>query len=50
MTTATERLAARWQAWAAARETRRALNRLSERDLEDIGLCRADIDSVVTGR
>ncbi|MDP5308173.1 DUF1127 domain-containing protein [Paracoccus spongiarum] len=35
--------------WKARRVTRAALNRLSERDLEDIGMNRADIDTVVAG-
>ncbi|MBK1635583.1 DUF1127 domain-containing protein [Rhodovulum adriaticum] len=29
--------------WHDARATRTALNRLSDRELDDIGLCRADI-------
>ncbi|MCT4333935.1 DUF1127 domain-containing protein [Paracoccus sp. YLB-12] len=33
--------------WLKRRETRAELNRLSERELEDIGLNRADIDGVV---
>jgi len=32
--------------WQKIRATRKALNRLSERELDDIGLCRADIDRV----
>jgi uncharacterized protein YjiS (DUF1127 family) len=32
--------------WNDARITRRELNALSDRELADIGLCRADIDSV----
>ena len=31
-------------AWNAARGTRNALSKLSDRQLEDIGLCRGDID------
>lgn len=31
------------------RETRRALGRLSDRELDDIGLTRSDIDLVVRG-
>ncbi|AUH33604.1 DUF1127 domain-containing protein [Paracoccus tegillarcae] len=40
-------LRTRFQAWSVRRETRKALNQLSERQLEDIGMCRADIDTVV---
>ena len=32
--------------WNDARVTRTALSRLSDRELEDIGLCRGDIDYV----
>ncbi|MFV0301132.1 MAG: DUF1127 domain-containing protein [Paracoccus sp. (in: a-proteobacteria)] len=41
-------LVARFNAWNARRVTRNELNRLSERELEDIGLCRADIETVVS--
>lgn len=34
-------------AWKAERDTRRALQALSDRELDDIGLCRGDIDEVV---
>jgi uncharacterized protein YjiS (DUF1127 family) len=34
--------------WNDARITRRALSRLSARELDDIGLCRGDIDSIAT--
>ena len=34
-------------AWNNARITRRELSKLSDRELEDIGLCRADIDTVI---
>ncbi|MFV0293758.1 MAG: DUF1127 domain-containing protein [Paracoccus sp. (in: a-proteobacteria)] len=34
-------------AWLHQRDTRAQLERLSERELTDIGLCRADIDDVV---
>ncbi|MBY6081994.1 MULTISPECIES: DUF1127 domain-containing protein [Ruegeria] len=37
-------------AWNDARVTRNALNGLSNRELEDIGLCRGDIDEVAAGR
>ena len=36
--------------WSDARATRKALNALSNRELEDIGLCRGDIDAVADGR
>lgn len=32
--------------WNDARVTRRALSRLSARELDDIGLCRGDIDAI----
>ncbi|SMX29947.1 hypothetical protein TRP8649_04087 [Pelagimonas phthalicica] len=35
--------------WMQARETRKALSGLSDRELDDIGLSRADIDAI-TGR
>ncbi len=31
-------------AWNDARVTRKALNKLSDRELDDIGLCRGDIE------
>jgi uncharacterized protein YjiS (DUF1127 family) len=34
------------QAWNDARVTRKALNKLSDRELDDIGLCRGDIDFI----
>ena len=37
---------ARFNAWNDARITRNALSRLSDRELEDIGLSRADIDTI----
>ncbi len=37
-------------AWNDARATRKSLNALSTRELEDIGLCRGDIDTVVNGK
>jgi uncharacterized protein YjiS (DUF1127 family) len=36
-------------AWNDARLTRKALSSLSDRELEDIGLVRGDIDNVVAG-
>ena len=32
--------------WNDARVTRSALSRLSDRELDDIGLCRGDIESI----
>lgn len=32
-----------FKAWNDARVTRKALNKLSDRELDDIGLCRGDI-------
>lgn len=37
-------------AWNDSRVTRNALSKLSDRELEDIGLCRGDIDFVVKTR
>lgn len=37
-------------AWNDARVTRNALSKLSDRDLEDIGLCRADIEILTAVR
>jgi uncharacterized protein YjiS (DUF1127 family) len=37
-------------AWTDSRVTRNALSKLSDRELEDIGLCRGDIDHVVKTR
>lgn len=34
--------------WNDARMTRNALSKLSDRELDDIGLCRGDIDGIVT--
>jgi uncharacterized protein YjiS (DUF1127 family) len=33
-------------AWNDARMTRKALNKLSDRELDDIGLCRGDIEFI----
>jgi uncharacterized protein YjiS (DUF1127 family) len=33
-----------FRAWNNARVTRKALNKLSDRELDDIGLCRGDIE------
>jgi uncharacterized protein YjiS (DUF1127 family) len=37
---------ASFAAWNEARMTRNALSRLSARELEDIGLCRGDIEEI----
>ncbi|SHG87654.1 Uncharacterized conserved protein YjiS, DUF1127 family [Cognatiyoonia sediminum] len=37
-------------AWNDARVTRNALNKLSARELEDIGLVRGDIDNIANRR
>lgn len=34
------------QSWSDRRATRTALSRLSDRELDDIGLCRGDIDDI----
>lgn len=36
--------------WNDARATRKALMGLSDHELDDIGLCRGDIERVATGR
>ncbi|MEM1004872.1 MAG: DUF1127 domain-containing protein [Pseudomonadota bacterium] len=36
--------------WNDARVTRNALNGLTDRELDDIGLCRGDIDLIAEGR
>ena len=41
------KLVAAVQAWNATRATRKALSQLSDRELDDIGLTRADIDNVI---
>jgi uncharacterized protein YjiS (DUF1127 family) len=40
------RMANAFSAWNDARATRNALAKLSDRELDDIGLSRSDIDSV----
>ena len=35
-------------AWNDARVTRNALGKLSDRELDDIGLCRGDIDTLAS--
>jgi uncharacterized protein YjiS (DUF1127 family) len=32
--------------WNSARATRKSLGKLSDRELDDIGLCRGDIDTI----
>ena len=44
--TAVARVFASLQGWNDARITRKSLSRLSERELDDIGLCRGDIDLI----
>lgn len=36
----------KFAAWNDARVTRKALGRLSDRELDDIGLCRGDIELI----
>ena len=36
-------------AWNDRRSTRNSLNKLSERELDDIGLIRGDIDTIASG-
>jgi uncharacterized protein YjiS (DUF1127 family) len=36
--------------WNDARVTRKALSKLSDRELDDIGLCRGDIEEIATAR
>ena len=37
-------IVAAFKAWNDARVTRKALSKLSDRELDDIGLCRGDIE------
>lgn len=37
-------------AWADAKATRKALNALTDRELEDIGVVRGEIELIATGR
>lgn len=39
-------VAAKFAAWNDARVTRHALSKLTDRELDDIGLCRGDIDRI----
>jgi uncharacterized protein YjiS (DUF1127 family) len=43
-------LVARIAIWNDARVTRKALSALSNRELDDLGLCRGDIDDIALGR
>lgn len=43
-------LVARIAMWNDARVTRKSLTRLSDRELDDLGLCRGDIDDIAQGR
>ncbi|MBB93564.1 MAG: primosomal protein DnaI [Rhodobacteraceae bacterium] len=43
-------LFAAFAGWNDARRTRNSLSRLTDRELEDIGLARGDIDAVIDGR
>ncbi|MBY6201293.1 DUF1127 domain-containing protein [Maritalea mobilis] len=40
----------RLAAWNDARVTRKALSQLSDRELDDLGLVRGDIDMIAEGR
>jgi uncharacterized protein YjiS (DUF1127 family) len=42
-------LVGRLAAWNDARITRKALSSLTDRELDDLGLIRADIDVIATG-
>jgi uncharacterized protein YjiS (DUF1127 family) len=42
------KLVASVTAWNDVRATRKALSQLSDRELDDIGLCRSDIDRVAS--
>lgn len=44
------KMVAQFVAWNDARVTRNALSALTDRELEDIGLVRGDIDDVATSR
>lgn len=49
-TRALSNLVARVAVWNDARVTRKALMQLTNRELDDLGLCRGDIDDIATGR
>lgn len=44
-----DRVAATFRYWADVRETRKQLSALSDRELNDIGLVRGDIERVARG-
>lgn len=46
----TTNLIARIVEWNDARVTRKSLSKLSNRELDDLGLCRGDIDEIAAGR
>jgi uncharacterized protein YjiS (DUF1127 family) len=50
ITSALDRAMSAFVAWNDARVTRRALDKLTDRELDDIGLCRGDIEDIATGR
>lgn len=39
-------IVAAFKGWNDVRMTRRALSKLSDRELDDIGLCRGDVDQI----
>lgn len=47
-TSVVSRIAASLAAWNDARVTRAALSKLSDRELDDIGLCRGDIEDIAS--
>ena len=46
MVQSVSKVATGFQTWNSARVARNALSRLSNRELDDIGLCRGDIDLI----
>jgi uncharacterized protein YjiS (DUF1127 family) len=50
LSAALDNMMAGFAAWNDARVTRNALHRLSDRELDDIGLSRGDIDAVARAR
>lgn len=49
-TRALSNLVSRIAIWNDARVTRKALSTLTNRELDDLGLCRGDIDDIANGR
>ncbi len=49
-TRALSTLVAKLAAWNDARVTRKSLSSLSNRELDDLGLCRGDIDDIARGQ